>query len=145
MRRSDVQQYNVEPVNAPALEVSAVVSQQTAVVHVAGELDLATTPELEKILRGLERECARIVLDLSPLAFIDSTGLRLAVMEHHRATMDGFDFAIAGATGPVLEVLRLTGLDTAVPVAPEVASIIGGRMRPPGGDGEGAERPTAKW
>ena len=63
------------------------------------------------VLHGLERECARIVLDLSHLRFIDSTGLRLAVIEHHRATMDGFEFAIAGATGPVLEVLRSTGLD----------------------------------
>src|SRR3954467_3626555 len=144
MRRPDVQQYNVEPVNAPALEVSAVVSQQTAVVHVAGELDLATAPELEKILRGLERECARIVLDLSHLAFIDSTGLRLAVMEHHRATMDGFDFAIAGATGPVLEVLRLTGLDTALPMAPDVASVVDGHARSAERVGEPAERRTSE-
>jgi anti-anti-sigma regulatory factor len=31
------------------------------------------------------------VLDLSQLTFIDSTGLRLAVTEHERATMDGFE------------------------------------------------------
>jgi anti-anti-sigma factor len=111
MRRTDVQQHSAERMAAPALEVSAMVSEKTAIVHVAGELDLGTAPELEKVLHGLERECARIVLDLSHLRFIDSTGLRLAVIEHHRATMDGFEFAIAGATGPVLEVLRSTGLD----------------------------------
>ena len=127
MRPSDVQQYSVERGHAPALEVSAVVSEQTAIVHVAGELDLATAPELEKILHGLERECVRIVLDLSHLAFIDSTGLRLAVIEHQRAMVDGFEFAIAGATGPVLDVLRLTGLDIALPMAPDVASIVDSR------------------
>jgi anti-sigma B factor antagonist len=111
MRRTDVQQHSAERMPAPALEVSAIVSEKTAIVHVAGELDLGTAPELEKVLHGLEHECARIVLDLSHLRFIDSTGLRLAVIEHHRATMDGFEFAIAGATGPVLEVLRSTGLD----------------------------------
>jgi anti-anti-sigma factor len=111
MRRKDVQQHSLERMSAPALEVSAVVSENTAIVHVAGELDLATAPELDEVLHGLERECARIVLDLSHLRLIDSTGLRLAVIEHHRATMDGFEFAIAGATGPVLEVLRSTGLD----------------------------------
>jgi anti-anti-sigma factor len=144
MRRDDVRQHTVEHVTAPALEVSAAVADKTAIVHVAGELDLATAPELEEVLHGLERECARIVLDLSDLAVIDSTGLRLAVVEHHRATMDGFDFAIAGATGPVLEVLRLTGLDTALPMAPDVASVVGGRVRSPAGDGASAERPTAK-
>jgi anti-sigma B factor antagonist len=128
MRRNDVQQHSVERMSASALEVSAVVSEKTAIVHVAGELDLATAPELEEVLHGLERECARIVLDLSQLRFIDSTGLRLAVIEHHRATMDGFEFAIAGATGPVLEILRLTGLDIELPMAPDVASLVDGRV-----------------
>jgi anti-anti-sigma factor len=128
MRRKDVQQHSVERMSASALEVSAVVSEKTAIVHVAGELDLATAPELENVLHGLERECARIVLDLSHLRFIDSTGLRLAVIEHHRATMDGFEFAIAGANGPVLEVLRLTGLDITLPMAPDVASVVDGRL-----------------
>ena len=59
------------------------------------ELDLATVPELSNVLEGLERECRRIVLDVSGLTFIDSTGLRLAVIEHDHATMDGFEFAIA--------------------------------------------------
>src|SRR3954451_16947535 len=127
MRRTDVQPHSGQPITAPALEVSAVVSDKTAIVHIAGELDLATAPELETVLHGLERQCARIVLDLSHLTFIDSTGLRLAVMEHHRATMDGFEFAIAGATGPVLDVLRLTGLDVALPMAPDVAAIVDGR------------------
>jgi anti-sigma B factor antagonist len=145
MRRNDVQQHSLERMTAPALEVSAVVSDKTAIVHVAGELDLATAPELEKVLHGLERECARIVLDLSHLSFIDSSGLRLAVIEHHRATMDGFDFAIAGATGPVLEVLRLTGLDIALPMAPDVASVLDGRVWSAERDGDHAEQPTGKW
>src|SRR3954453_14655747 len=128
MRRNDVQQHSVEWMSASAIEVSAVVSEKTAIVHVAGELDLATAPELEEGLHGLEREGARIVLDLSQLRFIDSTGLRLAVIEHHRATMDGFEFAIAGATGPVLEILRLTGLDIELPVAPDVPPLVDGRV-----------------
>jgi anti-sigma B factor antagonist len=138
MRRTDVQQDSVERMTAPALQVSAIVSEKTAIVHVAGELDLGTAPELEKVLHGLERECARIVLDLSHLRFIDSTGLRLAVIEHHRATMDGFEFAIAGATGPVQEVLRVTGLDITLPMAPDVASVVGSHARSGGRDGKPA-------
>src|SRR4051794_26598860 len=112
----------------------------TAIVHVAGELDLASVPELEKVLHGLEHECVRIVLDLSHLGFIDSTGLRLAVIEHHRSMMDGFEFAIVGATGPVLEVLRLTGLDVTLPMAPDVASVVEGRAQSARLDGESADR-----
>ena len=121
MRRPELQLYS----DPSALEVSAVVSGQTAVVRAVGELDLATAPDLSNVLQGLERECDRIVLDISRLTFIDSTGLRLALMEHHHASMDGFEFAIAGANGAVLKVMRLTGLDVALPLAPDVASVLG--------------------
>jgi anti-anti-sigma factor len=97
----------------------------TAVVHVAGELDLATTPRLSAVLEALEQPCDRVVLDLSALAFIDSTGLRLTVAEYQRATRDGFDLVVAGADGHVLDVLRLTGLDVTLPLAPDVPSALG--------------------
>jgi anti-sigma B factor antagonist len=124
MRPSELQYHAVAPAAAPALNVSAVVTEKTAVVRAVGELDLATAPGLAKVLQGLERECVRIVLDISGLTFIDSTGLRLAVIEHGHALMNGFDFAIAGARGQVLDVLRVTGLDVSLPLAPDVASVL---------------------
>jgi anti-anti-sigma factor len=77
------------------------------------------------VLHGLEPACRRIILDLTSLEFIDSTGLRLAVTEHDRASLDGFEFVITGAAGAVLKVLRLTGLDVSLPLAPDVASVLG--------------------
>jgi anti-sigma B factor antagonist len=97
----------------------------TAIVHVVGELDLATAPTLISALHALERPCERVVLDVSGLQFIDSTGLRLAVEEYQRARADGFDFVIAGAAENVLRTLRLAGLDVTLPLAPDVASVIG--------------------
>ena len=45
-------------------------------VHVAGELDVATTPELVRTLRERQLEARLVVLDLRELAFIDSCGVR---------------------------------------------------------------------
>jgi anti-sigma B factor antagonist len=89
----------------PQFEVSVERAGTTAIVRLAGELDLATAPELAEVLHGLEPECQRIILDVTGLEFIDSTGLRLAVVEHDRAALDGFEFVIAGAAGSVLKVL----------------------------------------
>ena len=108
----------------PQFEVSVQRSGTTAIVRLAGELDLATAPELTDVLQGLEPACQRIILDVTGLEFIDSTGLRLAVVEHDRAAVDGFEFVIAGAAGSVLKVLRLTGLDVTLPLAPDVASVL---------------------
>jgi anti-sigma B factor antagonist len=110
---------------------------KTAVVRVVGELDLATTPTLSAAIAALEQPCDRIVLDLSDLVFIDSTGLSLAVAEYRRATRDGFDLVVAGADGHVLDVLRLTGLDVTLPLAPDVRSALG--QRP-----EAADEPAAR-
>ncbi len=109
----------------PRFDVSVEHTGSTAIVRLAGELDLATAPELTDVLRGLEPGCKRIILDLTSLEFIDSTGLRLAVTEHDRASMDGFEFVITGAAGAVLKVLRLTGLDVTLPLAPDVGSVLG--------------------
>jgi anti-sigma B factor antagonist len=109
----------------PQFEVSVERAGTTAIVRLAGELDLATAPELAEVLHGLEPECQRIILDVTGLEFIDSTGLRLAVVEHDRSAADGFEFVIAGAAGSVLRVLRLTGLDVTLPLAPDVASVLG--------------------
>jgi anti-anti-sigma factor len=66
-----------------------------------------------------------VILDLSALTFIDSVGMRLAVSEYERATVDGFEFALAGAAGPVLRALRLVGLDVSLPMAPSLAAAVG--------------------
>lgn len=110
----------------PDFEVTVQRSSGTAVVQVAGELDLASAPTLADMLLELEPPCDWVILDLSRVTFIDSTGLRLAIAEHRRAELDGFDFVVAGATGPVLRVLRVTGLDLALPLAPDVASALDG-------------------
>jgi anti-sigma B factor antagonist len=87
-----------------------------------GELDLETAPTLTSALHSLERPCERVVVDVSGLQFIDSTGLHLAVEEHQRATTDGFEFVIAGAGENVLRVLRIAGLDVGLPLAPDGAT-----------------------
>jgi anti-anti-sigma factor len=54
-----------------------------------GELDLASADRLEDAIREAERGGLRIVIDLSDLQFIDSTGLSVLVRAHTRSREDG--------------------------------------------------------
>jgi anti-sigma B factor antagonist len=54
-------------------------------VRVVGELDIATTPQLERTLRGAQLEAQLVVLDLRELAFIDSSGVHAIVNAGIRA------------------------------------------------------------
>src|SRR5215208_108106 len=84
-----------------------------AVVGVRGELDLATAPELETVL--LERLDAGddVVLDLRELEFMDSSGLRVLVTAHARATDGGPGFAVVRPPegGEVARILDIAGVE----------------------------------
>lgn len=59
------------------LEISRARNGDAVVVSLSGELDLATADDVAGVIRDLEEsQDSRIVIDLSDLAFIDSTGLQ---------------------------------------------------------------------
>src|SRR5262245_34937008 len=65
-----------------------------AVVAITGELDLATSPDLEEVVLGRLDEGKSVVLDLRELQFMDSSGLRVVITAHTRAGEGAGEFAI---------------------------------------------------
>jgi anti-anti-sigma factor len=83
-------------------------TMDVARVHVVGELDIATTPRLERTLR--ESECRRlVVLDLRELAFIDSCGVRAIVNASVRAREVGRRLVALRGPPNVDRMFALTG------------------------------------
>jgi len=62
----------------------------SVIVAVAGEIDLSTADQLDGAIRDAEEtEISRIVVDLSALSFIDSTGLAVLLEAIKRTRRDG--------------------------------------------------------
>jgi anti-anti-sigma factor len=81
-------------------------------VKVAGELDVAVIERLQQRLDSLARTGEAVVLDLSELTFIDSSGLNVIVTTLRQAQREGWELSIdPNMTGPVLRVVKLMGLD----------------------------------
>jgi anti-sigma B factor antagonist len=111
--------------NPPSLlTVDTEQTAEAAVVRVAGELDLATVPQLRDAFAGLSRPQALVILDLSGLAFADSTGLREMLVEHRRAKREDYGFVIAGAAGSVRRLFQLTALDLTLVLVDDVDSAL---------------------
>ena len=72
------------------------------VVRVAGDLDMATAPQLEETCESLED--LALALDLSAVRFIDSSGLRALVRVREMAE----DMAIVDPSAVVRRLLELT-------------------------------------
>jgi anti-anti-sigma factor len=82
------------------------------VVAASGELDVSTTAQLRATLqeRLVDAADVHLVIDLSGLAFMDSSGLGTLVRAHKQARTLRGTFAVVCADGPVRKVIELTGM-----------------------------------
>lgn len=95
------------------------------VIDVKGEVDLHTAPQLrERLLSHIEQGHRRIVLNLEPLAFIDSTGLGVLVSGLKRLRTHDGELALAAPHDPVKKVLTITGLDKVFTVQESVSELL---------------------
>jgi anti-sigma B factor antagonist len=84
----------------------------TALLHPAGELDLSSVPQLERILRGaVESGARRVVVDLRGLEFMDSTGLTLLMRWQRESRRDGFELALVRGDERIHRLFELTAME----------------------------------
>ena len=95
----------------PQLELTHSEHDGVRIVALAGELDVDSVDELEAALTAAAGEPgARICLDLSRLAFIDSTGLAAVIRAHLAVVEAGGAFSVVASPGAVRRTLETTGL-----------------------------------
>lgn len=85
-------------------------------VHVAGELDLATSPQLRQTLVEAQRVAGLLVLDLRELSFIDCSGAHVILDVAEEARRDGDRLLIVRGPAQVDRLLKLTAVSKRVPI-----------------------------
>jgi len=107
------------------LDLSTTRAGACAVVSVGGEIDPGTASELSNAaLSAMQEIGPSLVLDLSGVTFMDSTGLKVLLAVHQRAQLAGGRLVLAGATRPVLRVVSITGLDETFDVRDNVEEAV---------------------
>lgn len=85
-------------------------------VLAVGELDIATVGSLEKAVLDVEDGATVIVLDLSGLTFMDSTGLRLMVDLTERYGGEPNRLQVIAGSPAVERLLDIAGLRDRLPL-----------------------------
>ena len=84
-------------------------------LQLTGELDMASGPVLEDHLDRLRAETQPVLLDLSRLAFMDSTGIHLLISAFNQARADRWQFEVDPDLSAQVEFLfKLTGMDRVI-------------------------------
>ena len=90
------------------------------VLFVEGEIDVASAPRLIAVLNDAVAEAARsVIIDLTSVGFMDSTGLALLINAHRRLAVRRKGFAVVCPAGPLRRVFEITDMVDTLRVCPD--------------------------
>jgi anti-sigma B factor antagonist len=91
---------------------SRIDGDEQTILRVAGSLDALSTPELMPVIDGIVADgCASVVVDLSELDLIDSSGVAAIVALYKRVRARGGEVRVSGARDQPLSIFRLLRMD----------------------------------
>ncbi len=90
----------------------------STIITLAGDLDPATAPLLEEAIETAMEDASveRIVLDLSQLSFVDSSGLRVFVTAREALGGRGGELILRSPTDNTRRLLDITGLGEVIQI-----------------------------
>lgn len=81
------------------------------VVAFKGEVDLESSPAAREVLLKCFENTGKVIVDLSEVTYIDSSGVASLVEALQAAKKNGSQFALAASSEPTRRVLELARLD----------------------------------
>jgi anti-sigma B factor antagonist len=111
------------PAGARLFAVDASVCGTTRTLTVHGELDLAVVAELDAAVgAALRHHSETVVVDLSGIEFIDSSGVRCLLRAQRQAEARRVRLVVCRAPEHVQRVFALCGLETRLPFVGQPAA-----------------------
>src|SRR2546421_645160 len=96
------------------------------VLPLDGEIDLHVSPRVAQSLgQMIKKKPAKLVVDLSRVSYIDSSGLAVLIEGMQGVEEYGGEFAIAGMQETVRSIFEIARLDQVFRIFPDVESALG--------------------
>jgi anti-sigma B factor antagonist len=98
------------------------------VIEIGGRITLGReSSQIEvAVLKALKDGSQKLVIDLSQVSYIDSTGIGIIAYCFGKISQKGARAVVSGANGLVLEVFKLTRLDSVITFFPDVTAACAG-------------------
>ena len=120
------------------LSISRADHGDRTVVHLGGEIDVYTAPLVrEKLDEQIQAGRTNLVVDLTDVTFLDSTGLGVLVGRLKLTRTRGGSMRLVGKDDRVLKVFAITGLDKVFEIHPDLDSALASGHAAAGSNGTG--------
>ncbi|MBC8158998.1 MAG: STAS domain-containing protein [Alphaproteobacteria bacterium] len=97
-----------------------------SVVAFEGDVDLETSPTARKVLLDCVGQKRPMLVDMSAVTYIDSSGVASLVESLQAARKAGLDFALVSVSEAALRVLQLARLDRVFTIHATIEDALGG-------------------
>ncbi len=101
---------------------------QYTVVALDGEVDLHRSPEARKQILDQLKKKAHVLVDLSAVKYIDSSGVAVLVEGYQTAKTQQLEFGLVGVSPAAMQVLQLARLDKVFPIHDSVEDRVNARQ-----------------
>lgn len=98
----------------------------TVVVELHGEVDLQHSPKVRKLLMDLMLDRRDVLVDMSRVAYIDSSGVASLVEAYQMSRRNSNRLTLVAVSSPAMRVLQLARLDKVFSIAESVDAALGG-------------------
>ena len=106
------------------MQIATTSESDRYVITVSGEVDLATSPQLDRaVISAIDSGAASVVIDLTDVTFMDSSGLGVIVRALKRCREAENDLDLVITNERVLKVFGITGLDQVIPIHASIQDI----------------------
>jgi len=91
------------------------------IIELEGEVDLSCSPEARKEILAVLNAGQQLLVDLSSVSYIDSSGVASLVEGYQAAKKKKLKFGLIGVSQAAIGVLKLARLDKVFPIHASVA------------------------
>jgi anti-sigma B factor antagonist len=120
----------VPAVSYPSTDQSMTITREhpaadTALLRVAGEVDMLTSPDLREAITGqLSSSLRRLIIDLDGVEFLGTSGLAALVETRTQAQANSVELWLVCSNRNVLRPLQIAGLVSLFRIADSVSATI---------------------
>ncbi|MCC5668864.1 anti-sigma factor antagonist [Nostoc sp. CHAB 5784] len=91
------------------MEINTLTVEEVTLVELAGEVDRNTAPMVQEKILPLAQPGSKILLDLTKVPYMSSTGLRMLLLLYRQTHAQDGKLVLLGLSEEIQEIMSVTG------------------------------------